>query len=429
MVAGTFWVDRSNKRVYLRSTDKAKGSVEVSSLDVFLTVSGADSVVEGFRVKRFSNSADDYGVLKVTSTGDRSVVRDVEISDAAFQAVMLAGAESSSGILDGVVLENVTISRANWMGISSNMIQNLTMRRLRISGLNQFKEFTNAPQSGAFKASRNRKVTFVDSIIENNNGHGIWFDQSSYDVEIAGNRVTGNSGSSVFFEISDRLVLANNYIRSSGERALKLAGASGVSMVNNTIVGGGELGIYVDSRSKPGCADPSKPLCPGGTSTDRDKVRSRPATLDWMPRIDLMINNIIAYPTSKGYCASTTVCITGSNSTATAPLNTVIHKADSSRGIPQTVIDGNVYANGSGTVVSTTAGRFSTHTAFGAAMNAAVSIGGIEARGKTGNGWVTADGSPTSALKAKNSEARSVPSNARINRYVPAGTRAYGYLG
>ena len=185
------------------------------------------------------------------------------------------GEESTSGILEGVVLENLTISRANWMGISSNMVGNLTMRRLWIAHLNQFKEFTNAPQSGAFKASRNRNVKFVDGVVENNNGHGVWFDQSSYDAEVAGNRITGNSGSSVFFEISDGLVLANNYINSStGERAVKLAGASGLVLVNNTIVGAGvTLGVYVDSRSKPGCADPSQPVCPGSMATDRDKVR------------------------------------------------------------------------------------------------------------------------------------------------------------
>jgi hypothetical protein len=57
-----------------------------------------------------------------------------------------------------------------------------------------------------------------------------------------------------------------------------------------------------------------------------------------------------------------------------------------------------------------------------------VSIAGIEARGKTGNSWVNPDGSRTSALSGKNSEAVAVPTNAKINQYVPAGTRAYGYL-
>jgi hypothetical protein len=41
---------------------------------------------------------------------------------------------------------------------------------------------------------------------------------------------------------------------------------------------------------------------------------------------------------------------------------------------------------------------------------------------------VNPDGSPTPALAAQNSEAVPVPTNTKINKYLPAGTRAYGYV-
>jgi hypothetical protein len=149
-----------------------------------------------------------------------------------------------------------------------------------------------------------------------------------------------------------------------------------------------------------------------------------------MPRIDLMLNNVVAYPTSNGYCGNTVVCFLHTNGTATAPLNTVIHKADAARGIPQTVIDGNVYANGTGVAVNAGGVGYLSHSAFGTGMaGSPVLIPGIDARGKTGNTWVNPDGTPTSALSAKNSEAAAVPTDSRINKYIPAGTRAYGYLG
>lgn len=431
VTAGTFWVDSSNKRIYLASTDVSAGTVEVSDKDVFLTIQGARSALEGVVVSRFSNSADDYGVVKILGTGDGAVIRNVQISEAAFQALMLAGEESTSGILYDVLLENVSVLAPNWMGVSANMVENVTLNRVRIEKSNQFKEFTDAPQSGAYKGSRNRKVKLLNSLIKDNTGHGVWFDQSSYDLEVAGNKFLGNTATSLFVEISDKALIVNNYMRSSGGRTLKLAGASGIRLVNNTIVGAADpIGVYVDSRSKAGCADPAKPLCAGSYKTDRDYVRPRPATLDWMPRIDLMLNNVIAYPTSSGYCGVTTaMCITDANGTARAPIETVIHKADSSRGIPQTRIDGNVYANGSGTVVSTTRGKHSSHSAFGSAMGATpVSIAGVEKAGKTGNKWVNADGQPTSSLKSVFGEAVAAPTDAAINKYIPAGTRAYGYL-
>ena len=115
-------------------------------------------------------------------------------------------------------------------------------------------------------------------MITNNNSHGLWFDQSNVDVDVVGNTITGNAGSAVFFEISDDLLMVNNYVRSTGgARALKIAGSSGVKLLNNTIVGGADpIGVYVDSRSKPGCADPSQPLCAGSYSSDRDTVRPTP---------------------------------------------------------------------------------------------------------------------------------------------------------
>ena len=430
--SGRFWVDRSNNRIYLTAADVAKGGVEASSFDRLMQIQGAGSVLEGLRITRYSNSADDYGVVNILGSGDRTELRHVEITDAAFQAMQLAGTDSTSGIVEGVVLRNVTLSRSNWMGLSSNMVENLKLTAVRLVDNNQFGEFADSPQSGGFKGSRNRAVVVRDSVVSGNTGHGLWFDQSSYDVVVANSTFTGNSASSVFCEISDRLLMVNNTVRTTGGRAVKLAGASGLRLVNNTIVGAADpLAIYVDTRSKPGCSDPSKPLCAGSYSSDRDYVRPRPATLDWMPRLDLMINNVIAYPTGSGYCGgTTTLCIMSANGSATAPLNTVIHQADSSRGIPKSVVNGNVYANGSGRVAVTGGTGYTTHSAFGSALaGSPVSLSGSEAAGKTGNSWVNADGSPTDALRARSSEAVAVPSDATINTYLPAGTKAYGRVG
>jgi hypothetical protein len=221
-------------------------------------------------------------------------------------------------------------------------------------------------------------------------------------------------------------------VRSTGgARALKIAGASGVKLVNNTIVGGADpIGVYVDVRSKPGCADPSQPLCANSYSSDRDTARPIPATLDWMPRIDLMLNNIIAHPTATGYCGtSTALCITATNGTATAPIQTVIHQADPTRGIPQTRIDGNVYTNGSTTTVATAIGKYTTHTAFGTAMaGTPVTIPGIDTNAKTGTTWTNPDGTPTAALTAAHTQAVPIPTDTNINQYLAPGTRHYGHF-
>ena len=95
MTAGTFWVDAANSRIYLTGTDVAKGAVEASDRDMFLIISGAGSTLEGLRITRFSPSANDYGVISVNAGAHGTVLRHVEITDSAFQAVQYAGSSRS----------------------------------------------------------------------------------------------------------------------------------------------------------------------------------------------------------------------------------------------------------------------------------------------------------------------------------------------
>jgi hypothetical protein len=428
VVDGTFWVDRTANRLYMTPANAGQGGVEVSQANVFLTVNSPNTSIEGLRVTRYSNTASDYGVIKFQTTADNSLMRNVEISDTAFIAVLYDGTSNRN---DGGRMLNVTVTRSNWMGISAVFTDNLTLDRVKLSDMNQFNEFTFSPQSGALKTSRTWYTKVLNSEITGNNSHGVWFDQSNYDAQVANNTITNNNGSALFFEISDNLLLINNYIHSTTGQPVKLAGSSGLKLINNTIVGGPDtVGIYVDNRSKPGCADPSQPLCTDSYNSDRDSSRTLPATMDWMPRVDLMLNNIIAYPKSNGFCGVlTTVCATQANSTATVTLQSIFHKAEPARGIPETYINGNVYANGTGYIFSYNSpqGRHTTTSALGTAMAASpVLISGFESTGRYGNTYVNTDGSPTANLTALHSQASPVPTNSVINQYLPAGTRHYG---
>jgi hypothetical protein len=430
VVEGKFWVDSANSRIYLSSADVAKGNIEVSNIRECLSVYSPNSTVEGVRIVRYSNTANDYGVVKIFNTADNTVIRNVYIADSAFQAIQFMGGDSGNLHVNSIMI-NSTVTKSNWMGVVAMYTDNFVMDKVLISDMNQFDEFTHSPQSGGLKTSRTRYTVVKNSEISNNHSHGLWFDQSNVDVTVANNRIVDNLGSGVFFEISDDLLLVNNYIKATGgARPTKLAGSSGLKIINNTIVGGADpFGVFTDSRSIPGCADPSQPLCSGSYSSDRDTIRPRPATLDWMPRIDAMYNNIIAYPNASGYCgAVTATCITVANSTASAPIQTIIHKEDAVRGIPQTFINYNVYANGTSRLISTPTGYTSLSTFTTAMAGSPVLISGIDANSKSGNSWVNADGSPTAALSAVHSEAMAIPNDAKINQYVSAGTRHYGVL-
>lgn len=432
VVAGKFWVDRTNSRLYMTAADVDRGGIEYSSKDVFMNVNAPNSSLEGIRITRFSSNPGDGAALRFLSTADFSVVRNVEVSETSFIAVSYAGGVGGSDILTDGLMQNVTLRGSNWMGVSPVYTDRMTFDKMLITGMNPHNEFSFSPQSGAIKTSRTRQTKVLNSDINNNNSHGIWFDQSNIDADIADNHVTDNSGTGVFYEISHDILLIDNYIdASAGQQAVKLAGSSGLKLVNNTLLGGRDpVGIYVDSRSKPGCANPTLPLCAGANPSSQDTIRPYDPDLTWIPSLDLMINNILAYPAVGGLCGttvSTGMCITDSNQTATVPLQTVIHQANASRGLPRTQISGNVYANGTGNIIRTPIGNYTTTAAFATAMAAApVNIAGFEANGRTGNSWVAPTGTPTPALSAVHAEATPLPTDVDINQYLAPNTRHFG---
>lgn len=430
---GKFWVDQSNNRIYLSSTDVSKGNVEVSGTSSsrmrFLNISANNVKVEGLVATRYSTAADDYGVILLAHTADNTLLKNVEISDYSFVGVVAAPSGSDFNIESKV--ENVTVDSSSWMGISANYTTDFWIEKSKIVNMNQFNEFTHSPQSGALKTARTRGTKVTNSLVANNKSHGIWYDQSNYQGVVGNNQIINNDGAGIFYEISDDLTLVNNYIKSSGSgQPAKLAGSSGLKIVNNTFVGGKDpLSIYTDSRSKPGCADPSQSLCSGSLSSDRDTYRTRPQTLDWMPRVDLMINNIIAYPASATFCGSSTpVCVTLSNSSASTTAQKVFHQAnDPYSGIPKTIVNGNVYANGSNRIFILGNTNYSSVSALGAGLSGSpTNLSGSESVGLSGNNYVNTDGSPTSTLNGQHNNAYAVPSNSVINMFVPAGTKHYG---
>lgn len=422
----TFYVDRASNRLYVTAASADSRLIESSWKNVFITVSSPGTSLIGFKITRFSNTASDYGVVKFQATADQSLMENDEVSDTAFIAVSYGG---GSDLNTDSTMRHVTLTASNWMGVSATYTDYLTLDGVNITKMNQFDEFTYSPQSGALKTSRTRYTKVINSNISDNHSQGLWFDQSNYQVDVANNTILDNLGSGVFYEISDDLLLVNNYIRATGgARAVKLSGSSGLKLVNNTIIGGADpVGVYTDNRSSPDCADPARALCVGSYSSDRDTVRPYLGSIDWIPRIDMMLDNIIAYPTAVGYCGvSATLCITTHNGSANINTSTIIHKANSLRS--QTVMAGNVYANSSGKVVVLGSSSYTSAATFGSAMRGLVGIDGLEAGSLTGNEYVANDGSPTTALSALYKQAPAVPTDTRINQYVAAGNRHYGVL-
>lgn len=457
---GKFWADRSNNRLYLTANDANKSNIESSrsssgssDVDRAIRITSPNVRIEGIKITRYSNNANDYGVLLADIGSSNFVAKNVYITDSAYISVTV-------NQVDNVTAENVTVTRSNWMGFSPVQTDNFTLKNSKVSDMNYASEFTADPQSGAIKASKTRHTRVIGSLIANNKSHGLWYDDSNTDAEIINSAIVDNTASGVFWEISDGILVANSYFRSKGSREpFSAAGSSGIKLINNTMVGGANpIAVYTDGRSAPNCPIATYPFsaCLGGKggvwSSNRlsepnpnpppeflprgDEVGQtrfgRRKSLDWMPRIDLMINNIAAYPTTSRICGGIApLCITTSHgSGANAPIQTVLHKANSPwPGLPQTLVNGNVYATNQSNkaLIYIHGTKYTDLTTFRNTMaGSPVGIGGMETNGLQGTEYVNQNGTPTQKLIDKYSNAVPVPTDSTLNQYIPAGTKRYG---
>ncbi|MBA2689390.1 MAG: right-handed parallel beta-helix repeat-containing protein [Burkholderiales bacterium] len=530
VVDGTFWVDATNNRLYLTDADAAlpniehcpDGAANPGALDDFAEILGPGFTIKGITFTRYCNSSGDYGVIDAGYLADSFLMENVVMSESAFQLITIGGTD---GLNTNSRVTDSTFSRGGWMGLTLVYTDDIQIDLNSITGMDPFGEFTNSPQSGGIKTSRVWRSRIINNDVKDNNSHGIWFDQSNWDTHIVNNTVTNNNGASVFHEISDRMLLIDNIIQTSLSNAVKLAGSSGNVLINNTIVGGSDVvGIYADERSMPGCTVVGSTICPPGFNNDRDSIRTAPVGMDWFPRLDTMINNIIVFPTSSNFCgAGTAVCIEGANAsvvktvtisnaspavvTSTAhgfvggasfyfkttgalptgisghptryyvkstgntantfqfsaasgtngtavntssagsgthqvikgashPVSSIMHPAEAGRGIPQTLINGNVYADTGNFFIfeeqGVTSSLHSTIPSLQTALQA-LDIAGDEALGLAGSQYANADGTPTTALTTYagagctgHACAAAVPTDADINAYIAAGTKHFG---
>jgi parallel beta-helix repeat protein len=278
VVAGTFFHDEPGNRLYV-GTNPSGRQVRAAALVKAFSVRADGVVLRGFGIRRYSPSVPDMGAVTLERPGAR--MEHVAITDVSTTAV--------SVISSNATVSNVYIARAGMLGLHGNHADNLVIARLLAEG-NNTERFNQAPVSGGVKVTRSRVLTVKDSVVRNNRGPGLWFDESTYDLRITGNELRSNTGHGVSMEISAKAVLADNYITGNGGFGAKINDISDVKIWNNTFVGNNRaINIVQDYRrhgdGSPGI-DPRYPDDPAMT---------------WVINSVVVANNVIAAPTT-GNC-------------------------------------------------------------------------------------------------------------------------------
>jgi parallel beta-helix repeat protein len=162
-------------------------------------------------------------------------------------------------------LRHVTVERSGLLGVESSYSDGLVVDGLKAVG-NNTEHFNPAPVAGGVKICSARGVTVVNSLIADNEGPGLWFDESVYDTAAVTNDILRNTGDGLTYEISAKGFLVDNLVAGNGGMGVKLNDASDLTVWNNTVLDNTDRPIWLvqDSRraSNTGTAghDPRQPL-------------------------------------------------------------------------------------------------------------------------------------------------------------------------
>jgi parallel beta-helix repeat protein len=255
VAAGTFFHDEGANQLWL-GTDPSGKNVRASDLIRALMIRADGSSVRGIGIRRYAPSVPDMGAVTLERAG--ILIENVAITDSATTGLHVGSSNNSSGN----TVRNVRIERSGMLGMNATYADNLTVDQL-VSVNNNTEHFNTSPVSGGVKITRTRGVVVRNSVLNDNYGPGLWFDESVYDMAVTGNEMRNNAKHGLSLEISAKATVTNNTISGNDGFGIKVNDTSNVTISNNTFVGNDRsINIVQDARTPatdPG-RDPRQPV-------------------------------------------------------------------------------------------------------------------------------------------------------------------------
>ncbi len=151
---------------------------------------------------------------------------------------------------------------------------------------NNTEHFNMAPSAGGMKVTRTRGVTITNSDFLSNEGTGLWFDMSCYDMTLVGNKFAGNGRHGLFLEISSLATVVGNIMSGNAGNGLEIDNTSTVQVWNNTLVDNGGNSLYI-------VQDPRSGTNPNDYGHDPRRPFPDP-TMTWLVGPVTLANNVVA---------------------------------------------------------------------------------------------------------------------------------------
>ncbi|WP_186759079.1 right-handed parallel beta-helix repeat-containing protein [Arthrobacter alpinus] len=294
---GKFYVDYSQNRVY-SGTNPAGREVRASTLQKAFVVTSPGGSVRGIGIRRYAPSVPDMGAVYINPNGAGVQFENVVVTDNATTGLSVNAANVS--------LKNVTSSNNGFLGMQSTAADNLTIDAVKVEN-NNTEHFNATPAAGGYKIGRSRGVKVSNSNFTGNDGNGLWFDESVYDMTVVNSIFNANTVHGLQIELSAKAIVANNSFTNNGVDGLEIQGSGDIQIWNNTFTGNAARAIYLiqDPRRASNLATPG-----------HDPRQNNPdSTIPWLTQDIVISNNVLTGSAGGGNCL---LCVTDQARTLTA---------------------------------------------------------------------------------------------------------------
>jgi trimeric autotransporter adhesin len=272
VTAGTFYIDHTNHQLVI-GDDPTGRVIRSSDLSVGLSLAAANTTVRGIGIRRFATSIPAIG--SVLLTAPNQTLENVIVSESGSAGIGVTSTKAT--------LSHVTSQHNAMIGIQACYADGIAITDSLVRQ-NNTEHFNKAPVAGGLKITRTRGITISNSDFLNNEGTGIWLDESTYNAKVIGNRSMNNANHGLSLEISSTAVLANNVITGNSADGFKINDADHVKIWNNHIANNARnIELVQDARRG------SNPSDPG-----HDPRQNQPdPTMPWLVSSVQVMNNVI----------------------------------------------------------------------------------------------------------------------------------------
>lgn len=196
--------------------------------------------VKGIGFRRYATSPIQQGCI--SCNGQFSWFENCWFQDTSYEGIKQNGGTSQHQVY--CTFENNGKAGSTW-----NQVQSGTIKWNIYRG-NNFRRFATYGEAGGIKMCQCNDLDFGYNVIEDNWGHGAWFDIATERVTAYGNQARRNQDNGLYHEISNDSTFVGNLCTDNGFAGIGIGTSQNTKIYNNTLINNHFAQVYMESGNR-----------------------------------------------------------------------------------------------------------------------------------------------------------------------------------